>query len=112
MRELVVTIAALLTAAFSTSLVLVLTVAAGDPYVDVNPLLMLIFFGYSLVPAFVFGVLFVVLRSLGMVRWWSAAIGAVAVGVLLWTIFPGVNVLPLLKLWLVAGAVTGLVFWA
>ena len=111
-RELAVTITALLAAAFSTSLLLAFTVAAGDPYVELHLLLMLLLFGYSLVPAFVFGVLFVVLRSLGVVRWWSSTIGGIAVGVLLWTVFPGVNVLPLLKLWVTAGAVTGLVFWA
>jgi hypothetical protein len=109
MRELIVTITAFLAAALSTTLVLVLVIAP-DPYVD--PRLVVLLFGYSLVPASAFSVLFVVLRSVHALRWWSAAIGGLVVGVLLWTVFPGVNVWPVLRLWVIAGGVTGLVFWA
>ncbi len=109
MRELIVTITAFLAAALSTTFVLVILIAR-DPYVD--PRLVLLLFGYSLIPASAFGVLFGVLRSVQALRWWSAAIGGVVVGVLLWTVFPGVNVWPVLRLWVTVGAVTGLVFWA
>jgi hypothetical protein len=112
MRELIVTITAFLAAALSTTLVLAFIVIVRDPYVEAHLRLVLLLFGYSLVPASAFVVLFVVLRSVHALRWWSAAIGGVVVGVLLWTVFPGVNVWPLLRLWVIVGAVTGLVFWA
>jgi len=108
MRELIVIITAFLAAALSTTLVLVFVIDRG-PF---DPRLVLVLFGYSLVPASAFGVLFVVLRSVNALRWWSAVVGGLVVGVLLWTVFPGVNVWPVLRLWVIAGAVTGLVFWA
>ena len=109
MREFTVTIIGLLAAALSTSLVLAL-VAVG-PFAEVPLLLMLLLFSYALAPALLFGVLFVVLRSFHAVRWWSAAVGGVAVGALLGTLLPGTNA-RILEVCVLAGTVTGLVFWA
>jgi hypothetical protein len=53
------------------------------------------------------------LRSFHLVRWWSAALGGVAVGALVGTLFPsGTGALSFLAICLFAGAVAGLVFWA
>jgi len=109
MRELTVAMIAFLAAAFSSSLVLALM---SDATSSVFPLLlMFLLFGYCLIPAFAFGVLFAVLRMFHMVRWWSAVLGGVAIGMLLGTGLPGTNPW-LLEVCLLVGAVTGSVFWA
>jgi hypothetical protein len=109
MRELMVAMIALLAAALSSSLVLALV---SDATSSVTPLLlMFLLLGYSLVPAFAFGFLFAVLRFFHMVRWWSAVLGGVAIGMLLATGLPGTNPW-VLEVCLLMGVVTGSVFWA
>ena len=114
MREFIVSIIGLLAATLSTGLVVaVVAVVGGNPIAEA-PVVALLVFGFSLLPAFVFGgILFVVLRSFHLVRWWSAALGGVAVGALVGTLFPsGAGALEFLAICVFAGAVAGLVFWA
>lgn len=114
MREFIVTIIGLLTAALATGLVVgVVGAVGGNPLAEL-PVVTFLVFSFSLVPAFVFGgILFVVLRSFQVVRWWSAALGGVVVGALVGALFPsGPGALSFLAICVFAGAVAGLVFWA
>jgi hypothetical protein len=114
MREFVVTIIGLLAASLATGLVVgIVSVAGGNPVAQL-PVVMFLASSFSLVPAFVFGgILFVALRSFNLVRWWSAALGGVAVGGLVGALFrSGAGALSFLAMCVLAGAVSGFVFWA
>jgi hypothetical protein len=108
-REFIVTVIGLLAAALSTA---VIFAAFSGPEI---PFFALVFL-YSVVaviPAVGFGgIFFVVLRSFNLVRWWSAALGGVAVGALVAPLFSGTpDKWRLAGICLVSGALSGLVFW-
>lgn len=111
MRELIVTLIGLLAAAVTTASIFA---AITGPPADFPPLVLL-YFGFSFMPAVFFGgMLFVVLRSFDLVRWWSAALGGLALGIAFATMFfgqRGVDFLWSVGLCALSGAVSGLVFW-
>jgi hypothetical protein len=110
-REVIVSIIALLAASLWTGLVVAaLAVFDGSPVTEVL-IEMLVASAFALVPAFVFGgILFVALRSIRLVRWWSAALAGVSVGAPISVLGAGDAVL--LVVCVFAGASAGLAFWA
>jgi len=111
MREFIVTIGALFAAALSSAAIF--AAFSSVPWID-KFLFALAFFGFSIIPAFVFGgMLFVIVRSFHFVRWWTAVLGGIAVGALVAATFvsgaPGDA-----SLWVLcvgSGGTSGLVFW-